>query len=521
MTDKIRLEHDLLGDMMVPADAYYGVQTMRAIEDFPITGLKIDRALIMAMAIVKKAAAHANMDVGLLPEDKALAIMDAATEIIEHIDLHKWFVVDPIQGGAGTSINMNTNEVIANRALELLGEEKGNYKVISPNTHVNMSQSTNDAFPCGLHLAAIIRLDMLIGNLEKLIESFENKAKEFGNAIKMGRTHLQDAVPIRFSQEFLAYAAVLKRDLVRIKKVQENLYGVNMGATAVGTGLNADPAYIEAVGRYLALYSRKPVYIVENLVDGTQNTDAYTETSSTLKICMLNLSKIANDLRLMASGPRCGLGELKLPACQPGSSILPGKVNPVMAEVVNQIAFQVTGNDLTISMASEAGQFELNVMEPVLTFNLLQSINIMTNVLHVFKIHCIDGITINAERGREYVEKSVGTITAINPYIGYEQASQIANEAIITGRPVRELVKERGILTDEEMEIILNPENMTTPGISGAEVLGDKFHLKQSQVDGKKTIPEELKAEDAYKSLAALLRENELLAGRGIAGAGW
>ena len=520
MTDsKTRLEHDLLGNRMVPADAYYGIQTMRAIDDFPITGLKIDRALIMAMAIVKKAAAHANMDIGLLPKEKAQAIMDAATEIIEHIDLHKWFVVDPIQGGAGTSINMNTNEVIANRALELLGEEKGNYSVISPNSHVNMSQSTNDAFPCGLHIAAIIRLDMLITNLGELIGAFEAKAKSFGNAIKMGRTHLQDAVPIRFSQEFMAYAAVLKRDLARIKRVQENLYGVNMGATAVGTGLNADPKYIKYVGEYLALYSRKPIYIVEDLVDGTQNTDAYTETSSTLKICMLNLSKIANDLRLMSSGPRCGLWELRLPACQPGSSIMPGKVNPVMAEVVNQIAFQVAGNDLTISMASEAGQFELNVMEPVLTFNLLQSINIMTNVLHVFKIHCIDGITLNAERGKEYVERSVGTITAINPYIGYERASQIAKEAILTGRPVRELVKEKGILTDEEIEIILNPENMTTPGISGEELLGEKFNLRKSAVDEHKTIAEKDMIYDT--SLAKRLRENEILACRGIAGAGW
>lgn len=513
---EFRIEHDFLGDKEVPIDAYYGVQTMRAIENFPITGYTIDRALIIAMGIVKKAAAHANMDIGLLTEKKGKAIMDAATEVIEHSNLHQWFVVDPIQGGAGTSINMNTNEVIANRALELLGEEKGRYDIISPNSHVNMSQSTNDAFPCGIHIAAIIRLDLLVDTLEKLIDSFETKAEEFGDSIKMGRTHLQDAVPIRFAQEFEAYATVLKRDLARIKNVKHNLCGVNMGATATGTGLNASPQYIKLAGEYLARYSKKPIYVMDNLVDATQNTDAYTECSAALKVCMLNMSKICNDLRLMASGPRCGLHEINLPPRQPGSSIMPGKVNPVMAEVVNQTAFQVVGNDLTICMASEAGQFELNVMEPVLSFNLIQSINVTRNVLHTFRINCVDGITINADRGQEFVDNSVGVITAINPHIGYETAAQIAKEAITTGKPVRDIVLEKKILNKEQIDIILNPQNMTTPGISGWELIKDEM----------KNIPENVLRQEYKKfqeaeedmSIAEMLHDNEVLAGGKIVG---
>lgn len=514
--NKFRIEHDFLGDKEVPAEAYYGIQTMRAIENFPITGHKIDRALIIAMAIVKKASAHANMDIQMLREDKAKAILQACTEIIEHSQLHKWFVVDPIQGGAGTSINMNTNEVIANRALEIMGHEKGDYSFISPNTHVNMAQSTNDAFPCGIHIASIIRLDMLCHALEKLIEAFETKALEFGDSIKMGRTHLQDAVPVRFAQEFESYATVLKRDLVRLNNVKHNLCGVNMGATATGTGLNADPEYIKLAGEYLARYSKKPIYIMDNLMDATQNTDAYTETSAAIKVCMLNLSKICNDLRLMASGPRCGLNEINLPPRQPGSSIMPGKVNPVMCEVVNQTAFQVVGNDLTICMASEAGQFELNVMEPVLAYNLIQSINIARNVIHTFRKNCVEGITINAKRGKQYVERSVGIITAINPHIGYEKAAQIAKEAITTGKPVREIVREKGILTDEEIDIILDPQNMTSPGISGAKLLYDKLKDKPIEVN-RQLVHEFMKAEEDM-SIAEMLRDNEILAGGNIVG---
>lgn len=468
-----RIERDFLGEKKVPKDAYYGVQTMRAVENFPITGYRLDEALIRAIAIVKKAAALANADTGQLDRKIAVAIADAADEVIEG-KWHDQFIVDPIQGGAGTSINMNANEVLANRALELLGKPKGDYKTISPNSHVNMSQSTNDSVPTAIRIAILETLKTLIETMEELYEEFMNKAREFDGMIKMGRTHLQDAVPIRLGQEFEAYARVLKRDIYRISAARENLYEVNMGATAVGTGLNADPVYMEKVVQYLAEYSGFPIKQAENLVDATQNSDCYLEVSAALKTCMLNMSKIANDLRLMASGPRCGLGEINLPPRQPGSSIMPGKVNPVMAEVVNQSAFQVVGNDLTISMAAEAGQFELNVMGPVIVFNLLQSIRIMTNVFTVFRKYCLSGITANEERMKAYVDNSVGVITAINPHVGYETAAQIAKEAVETKRPVREIVLERGVLTEEELDKILNPFEMTYPGIAGKELLEKK-----------------------------------------------
>lgn len=476
-TENYRIEKDFLGEKQVPKDAYYGVQTMRALENFPITGYRIDSDLINAMAVVKKSAALANCAVGLLDEKIANAIVAAADEVISG-KLHEYFLVDPIQGGAGTSINMNTNEVIANRALEIIGEEKGNYKVISPNSHVNMSQSTNDSFPTALHISTLTKIERLLKVMEDLRQAFLKKAEEFDGLIKMGRTHLQDAVPIRLGQEFEAYARVLARDIKRIAATRENLYEVNMGATAVGTGLNADPKYIEIVVEKLAEFTGMPIKSVEFLVDGTQNTDVYAEVSAALKTCMINMSKVANDLRLMASGPRCGLAEINLPARQPGSSIMPGKVNPVMAEVLNQTAFQVIGNDLTISWACEAGQFELNVMEPVIAFNLLQSLQIVTNVFEVFRKLCLEGITANKERMENYVNNSVGVITAINPHVGYETAASIAREAIVSGRPVREIVLERGALTEEELDIILHPLEMTHPGIAGKELLDKKRSAK-------------------------------------------
>lgn len=479
MRELFRIEKDFLGEKEVPVDAYFGVQTMRATENFPITGYRIDEALIIAMGIVKKAAALANADIGQLDRKIADAIAAASQEVIKG-GLHDQFIVDPIQGGAGTSINMNANEVIANRALELIGEQKGNYKVISPNSHVNMAQSTNDAFPTAIHLSALATLDGLLEVMGELHAEFMNKASEFDGIIKMGRTHLQDAVPIRLGQEFEAYARVLNRDIQRITATREHLYEVNMGATAVGTGLNADPEYIKKAVGYLAEFSGYPLKGSADLVDGTQNTDCYIEVSAALKICMLNMSKMANDLRMMTSGPRCGFGEINLPARQPGSSIMPGKVNPVMAEVLNQSAFQVVGNDLTISMASEAGQFELNVMEPVIVFNLLQSIKVMTNVFTVFRKHCLTGITANAERMAAYVNNSVGVITAINPHVGYETAASIAREAIVCSRPVREIVLERGVLTSNELDTILNPFEMTHPGISG-KILIDRKKKKQAE----------------------------------------
>ncbi|OOL14222.1 aspartate ammonia-lyase [Bacillus cereus] len=472
-TKDIRIEKDFLGEKEVPSAAYYGVQTLRAVENFPITGYRIHPSLITAMAIVKKAAALANMDTGYLAKDIGHEIAEAAQEIVDG-KFHDQFIVDPIQGGAGTSINMNTNEVIANRALERMGYEKGEYAKISPNTHVNMAQSTNDAFPTGIHIATLMMLEELLITMEELHFAFRAKAKEFDHVIKMGRTHLQDAVPIRLGQEFEAYSRVLARDIKRIKQSRQHLYEVNMGATAVGTGLNANPTYIEQVVKHLRTFSGFPLVGAEHLVDATQNTDAYTEVSAALKVCMMNMSKIANDLRIMASGPRVGLAEIQLPARQPGSSIMPGKVNPVMAEVINQVAFQVIGNDHTICLASEAGQLELNVMEPVLVFNLIQSISIMNNGFRVFREYCIKGITANEELLKQYVEKSVGIITAVNPHIGYEVASRIAREAIETGKSVRELCLEHGVLTEEELDIILDPFEMTHPEIAGASLLKNK-----------------------------------------------
>lgn len=470
---EVRLESDLIGTKEVPVDAYYGIQTLRAVENFPITGYRIHKELIIAFAMVKKAAAIANYEVGQLDEKRKNAIVQAAEEIIAG-KWHDEFIVDPIQGGAGTSINMNSNEVIANRALELLGAEKGDYKTLSPNTHVNMSQSTNDSFPTAIHISTLTLIDQLLQSMEALRDAFKQKAQEFDGIIKMGRTHLQDAVPIRLGQEFEAYARVLTRDMNRLAHTRNSLFEVNMGATAVGTGLNADPQYIKRVVELLKDISGYPLYNAEHLVDATQNTDAYTEVSSALKICMVNMSKIANDLRLMASGPRAGFGEIRLPARQPGSSIMPGKVNPVMAEVVNQVAFQVIGNDQTISLASEAGQFELNVMEPVLVFNLHQSLTIMKNVFDAFRQYCIEGIVANEEVCKQYVEKSIGIVTALNPHIGYEAATKVAKEALETGRSVRELCLQYNLLTEEQLNQILEPFEMTHPGIAGASLLNQK-----------------------------------------------
>ncbi|MCY7685509.1 aspartate ammonia-lyase [Bacillus altitudinis] len=465
-----RYEKDFLGEKEIPADVYYGVQTLRAKENFPITGYRMHEELIRAFAIVKKAAAQANMEVGRLYEGIGNAIVQASDEVIEG-KLHEYFIVDPIQGGAGTSMNMNANEVIGNRALEIMGHQKGEYIHLSPNTHVNMSQSTNDSFPTAIHIAVLKQLDILLETMQAMHDVFQKKAKEFDHVIKMGRTHLQDAVPIRLGQEFEAYSRVLSRDIKRINQSKQHLYEVNMGATAVGTGLNADPRYIEIVVKKLADISGLPLVGAEHLVDATQNTDAYTEVSAALKVCMMNMSKIANDLRLMASGPRAGLAEIALPARQPGSSIMPGKVNPVMAELINQIAFQVIGNDHTICLASEAGQLELNVMEPVLVFNLLQSISIMNNGFRSFTDHCLADIEANEKRLKEYVEKSAGVITAVNPHLGYEAAARIAREAILTGQSIRDLCLQNDVLTEEELDIILNPFEMTKPGIAGAELL--------------------------------------------------
>lgn len=467
---KYRVEKDFLGEVQVPADKYYGVQTVRALQNFPITGQKLDDDYVKAMGMVKYAAADANMALGYLSKEVGQAVMDASKAVFNG-ELEDEFPVDPIQGGAGTSANMNVNEVIANKAEEALGGNLGEYKLVSPNSHVNMAQSTNDVIPTSIRLACLNKEERLAKVMADLVKALRDKEKEFDGILKMGRTHLQDAIPIRLGQEFGAYATAVERGARRLNNAVQSLLEVNLGATAIGTALNADPEYIKLAVENLAKVSGYDFKLAGDLVDGTQFTDALAEVADAQKTFVLSLSKIANDLRLMASGPKTGLKEINLPEMQPGSSIMPQKVNPVMAEVVNQVAFQVIGNNLTVSMGVEAGQLELNVMEPVMAFNLFQSFDILTNVLTVFREKCIEGITANADNCEEMVDRSVGVVTALNPHIGYENACDIAGEAFETGKPVRVICVEKGILSQEHVDIILNPKEMTEPGIAGKELL--------------------------------------------------
>ena len=459
-----RMEHDLLGDRSVPASAYYGIQTMRAEENFPITGIPISHYpnLIRALAMVKQAAARANHELGLMPDEVAEAIDGACTDVMEG-KYHKHFVVDVIQGGAGTSTNMNANEVIANRALERLGRKPGEYDVVHPNNHVNLSQSTNDAYPTSLKLGIVLSMGDLVAAMEHLQAAFRLKEREFKDVIKMGRTQLQDAVPMTLGQEFGAYATMLGEDIAMLNDATRLLTEINMGGTAIGTGINADPAYAELVTRKLCEITGQPLTLSENLVEATQDTGAFVQLSGVFKRTAVKLSKICNDLRLLSSGPRAGFNEINLPPMQPGSSIMPGKVNPVIPEVVNQIAFQVIGNDLAVTMAAEAGQLELNVMEPIIAFNLFQSIDIMRNGMMVLADRCVSGIEANRDICRGYVENSIGIVTALNPYIGYENSTAIATEALETGCSVYDLVLERNLLTREEIDRILSPEAMLGP----------------------------------------------------------
>ncbi|TWH45802.1 aspartate ammonia-lyase [Sporomusa sp. KB1] len=466
----MRIERDFLGEIELPDDVYYGIQTTRAVNNFAVTGHKLNEDFIKALAIVKLAAARANMKTGRMQNKIGVAIVQASQEIIDG-QWHEQFVVDCIQGGAGTSMNMNANEVIANRALEILGDKKGNQNLISPNNHVNMAQSTNDVIPTAIRICTIKKAAYLVEVMNSLISSFEKKAGMFNDIIKMGRTHLQDAVPITLGQEFAAYAEALKRAVRRISDEQRNLHSINMGATAVGTGLNAEIEYIQYVVQEISDLTGQNFVSASNLVDATQNTDDLAAFSGVLKVTALSLSKIANDLRLMASGPKCGLNELALPAMQPGSSIMPGKVNPVIPEMVNQVAFQVIGNDHAISLAVEAGQFELNVMEPVLAYSLFNSLTIMTNAVNIFNSKCIQGIEANEARCRELVDNSIGPITALLPHIGYELASAIAKEAQKSGKPVKEIVLAKDIISAEHLDVILSPTEMTRPGIAGKEYL--------------------------------------------------
>ncbi len=467
---KYRIEQDFIGKKEVPIGVYYGIQTARALENFPITGYHLDEALISAMGMVKKAAALANMLAGLLDERRGQAIADAAQEVMEG-KFNDQFVVDPIQGGAGTSINMNADEVIANRAIEILGGKFGDYSLVSPNNHVNMSQSTNDTFPTALRIALLNKAKGLLQATGKVEKELRLKSAEFDDVLKIGRSHLQDAVPVRMGQEFGAYADAVARSIRRLKQACKGLLTVNIGATAIGTSLNADSAYIEQVIRKLREISGLDLLLADNLIDATQNTDTFVEHSASMKTLATVLSKIANDLRLLASGPYGGLKEINLPQMQPGSSIMPGKVNPVIPEVVNQVAFQIIGNDLVVTLASEAGQFELNVMEPVMAFNLLNSINILTHVQHVFASRCIRGITANRERCREMVDSSVCVVTALNPHLGYEVSCAIAKEAVQQGRKVRDIVLEKKLMSKEALDKVLDIYEMTQTGIAGKEFL--------------------------------------------------
>lgn len=455
-----RIEEDFIGKKEIDNDRYYGIQSLRALENFSISKNGIHPLIIENIALIKKAAAVVNRDNGDLENEIAAAIIQAAEELSEH-KFDQDIIVDAIQGGAGTSINMNVNEIIANRAAEIHNEEKGKYSLVHPNNHVNMSQSTNDVIPTAIKMGIINLLSDALIELKSLRKAFEKKAVEFDEVIKMGRTQLQDAVPIRMGQEFEAYQAVVLRDIERIKSVIEQLKIVNLGGTAIGTGINASQSYINKIVSTLNTYLDFDLIQAENLIDCTQNNDVFMEVSSFLKISAVNLSKIANDLRLLSSGPKTGLNEISLPAVQPGSSIMPGKINPVIPEVINQIAFQIVGNDQTITMAVEAGQLELNVMMPVISFNLFQSIEILKNGINTFYNKAIKGITANKLICKQHVENSVGTITALSPYLGYEKSSQIAKKALANNKNIREIIVSEYNISKEKLDKILDFYEMT------------------------------------------------------------
>ena len=466
---EFRVEKDSIGTKDVPENVYYGVQSLRAAENFHITGLNMHPEIINSLAYIKKAAAITNCEAGLLDKRRTQAIVQACDEILEG-KFREDFIVDPIQGGAGTSLNMNANEVIANRAIEILGGKKGDYSVVNPNDHVNCGQSTNDVIPTAGKMTSLRLLKKLKKQLLRLHSALEQKADEFDSVIKMGRTQLQDAVPIRLGQEFKAYSVAILRDLNRMDKAMDEMRTLNMGGTAVGTGLNADESYLRRIVPNLSEISGMDLVQAYDLIDATQNLDSFVAVSGAVKACAVTLSKIANDLRLMSSGPRAGFGEINLPAKQNGSSIMPGKVNPVIPEVVNQVAFNAIGNDMTITMAAEAGQLELNAFEPIIFYCLFQSIDTIAYAVNTFVDNCVIGITANETRCRYFVENSVGIITAICPYVGYQKAAEIAKEAIKTGESVRKLIIEKGLLTKEQMDEIMDPVQMTGPGISGKTV---------------------------------------------------
>jgi len=461
---KTRLEHDLLGERPVPADAYWGIHTLRAVENFPITGRTIGLwpDLVRALALVKHAAAQTNYELGLLDETRASLIIAACREIAAGA-LHDQFVVDQIQGGAGTSTNMNANEVIANRALELGGRRKGDYAYLHPIEHVNMGQSTNDVYPTAVRLALRFAIVDLIAAMEELKRAFAAKSDEFRDLLKVGRTQLQDAVPMTLGQEFSTYAVMLGEDEQRLTEAVALICEINMGATAIGTGINSHPDYAALVCRHLREITGIPVVTASNLIEATQDCGAFVQLSGVLKRVAVKLSKTCNDLRLLSSGPRVGLNEINLPPMQAGSSIMPGKVNPVIPEVVNQIAFEVIGNDVTVSFAAEAGQLQLNAFEPIIAHSLFKSVNHLRAGCLTLAERCVNGITANREHLRRGVERSIGIVTALNPYIGYANATDIAQQALVTGDSVYDLVLAKKLLTKEQLDQILQPEVLTQP----------------------------------------------------------
>ncbi len=459
MMTQFRNEHDSIGMKEVPVDAYYGVQSMRAAENFRITGTKVHPEMIKAIAEIKKAAAIANKKAGVIEEKIADAITQACEEVLRG-ELTEYFIVDSIQGGAGTSFNMNANEVIANRAIEILGGQKGDYKIVHPNDHVNCGQSTNDAYPSAGKIASIRLLKNVIKQLDVLYHTFMKKADDYSDVIKMGRTEMQDAVPISFGQVFRAYASAIGRDKERFALAVDEMAKLNMGGTAVGTGINADDTYIKTIVPILADITNLPLVQADDLVDATQNLDSFVYVSGIVKSCATTLSKISNDLRLMSSGPRTGFAEINLSPKQNGSSIMPGKINPVIPEVMNQICFNVIGNDTTITYASEAGQLELNAFEPIIFRCLFESLDTLCNGIAIFVKECISEITVNPTQCKTHLDRSIGIITALCPYIGYTKASSLAKQALRENKNIRDLVIEENIMSKEEIDKLLEPDNM-------------------------------------------------------------
>jgi aspartate ammonia-lyase len=461
-----RTENDLLGEEQVPHSAYYGIQTLRALHNFNITGVPIGHfpELIRALALVKQAAAQANRELGLLSDAKADAIEAACVEVAGGA-LRGEFVVDLIQGGAGTSTNMNANEVIANRALELMGHQRGQYKHLHPNNDVNMSQSTNDVYPTAVRLALILADDPLIAAIRRLCDAFRAKALEFAGVLKMGRTQLQDAVPMTVGQEFESWAVTIAEDIDRLDEMAQLLMEVNLGGTAIGTGINTHPDYARLVVDKLKGLTGFNFSLAPSLIEATSDTGAFVMFSGILRRVAVKMSKISNDLRLLSSGPRAGFGELQLPPMQPGSSIMPGKVNPVIPEAVNQTAYQVIGNDLTVTMAAEAGQLQLNAFEPVIVNNLLGALRMLTNAIVMLTERCVRGITVNVEHCERLVNESIGVITAFSPHIGYENATRVAHRALTENRGVVDVIREEALLDDERIEAIMHPTNLTGPSL--------------------------------------------------------